>query len=204
MCLSSSQPATISFPSHQLACLAPLDSLTDNICSFPEISLQHSSHHTPRPFSSRPPLRPFEGARSCENSGTGRINEGPRATWPPPARPIPTATIRGRQCPGSDAGREGGRGSDIPKPVPTSVAEGHSTQFTELTLLCVLEAKRRRVSGLKKLSQGAQVMRGTHALNLSTLSMVLGRVPAASVHLRTYQDAEAQTHPRPKESEFAF
>lgn len=59
---------------------------------------------------------------------------------------IPTASIRGRQCPGSDAGREGGRGSDIPKPVPTSVAAGRSTQSTELTLLGVLEAKRRRES----------------------------------------------------------
>lgn len=146
MCLSSSQPATISYPSHQLACLAPLDSLTDNICSFPEISLEHSSHHTPCPFSSRPALRPFEGARSCENSGTGWINESPRAAWPPPAHPIPTASIQGWQCPGSDAGREGGCGSHIPKPVPTSVAQGRLTQFTELSLLCVLEAKRRRES----------------------------------------------------------
>lgn len=81
-----------------------------------------------------------------------------------------------------------------------------ATQLSSQNSLCWCPRgqEEERVSGLKKLSQGAQVMHGTHALNLSSLSMVLGWVPAASVHLRTYQDAEAQTHPRPKESEFAF
>ena len=102
--------------------------------------------------------------------------------------------------------QEGREAVDLTSPSLCQLLWLRAARLSSRTLpaVCPRGQGEKRVSGLKELSQGAQVMRGIHGLNLSTLSMPLGWVPAASVHLSTYQDAEAQTHPRPEESESVF
>lgn len=59
--------------------------------------------------------------------------------------------------------KEGGLGSDIPKPVPTSVAASPNSVYRTHSA-GVLEAKRRREFWvLQETQSGAQVMHGTHA-----------------------------------------
>lgn len=86
-------------PSHRLSCPAPLDSLTGNICSFLEISLPHSSHHTPCPSppAGHPssPLIGREAVKAVEWDGLMR------ALWPPgPPPPRPCSPHPNSQHPG--------------------------------------------------------------------------------------------------------
>lgn len=113
-------------PSHRLSCPAPLDSLTGNICSFLEISLPHSSHHTPCPSppAGHPssPLIGREAVKAVEWDGLMR------ALWPPgPPPPLLTPS----QQPASRASRveaevQDRRRAEDPTPPslqPTSMAE---------------------------------------------------------------------------------
>lgn len=163
--------------SHFTLALLPwhLWTLTDNICSFPEISLQQQSLHS-LPILLQPGLPLFKGERSCQSNGTGWINEGSLGTWPLLARHTQQPASRASRV--QETIQEGRKAINLTFPSlwPTSVTESCSAQFTEFTPPCwALEAKGKKQSvpgnsvRVPRLSMGQ-----THGPYLSTPSMVLG------------------------------
>lgn len=114
--------------------------LPDNICSLPEISVQHSRHTLPAPCPPAGPAPwPFEWERGCQSNGTGWINESLLATWPPLLN-HPNSQHPEPAGPGSHAGREEGGESHIPKFAanfcvhrihPAVLGTGHQGEKTE-------------------------------------------------------------------------